>query len=289
MERSAVLVDLRSKHAFEEKHLAQAAHIPLEELVKRMYELPPPGEWPLILFGDDAQCRVAMHILTSRGWCPHILSTDDPKVWDEKSCETGSSSLLASRPNAFLQAVCEAVEFTTESYGVALDVGCGSGRDAVFLDQHFRRCGLTWDVVGVDNHLNALDRARRLASDHGCNGTRFILSDLRKDGMTTTLESIGDAPLRFVHGCRYMDAPLLDQLRTLIAPGGIIVWSTFMDPPDDSSRICGARMGRRLRRGQLRELFGEEAGFEVLHECEAQLLTRGKWVPAQFWASRRAY
>ena len=68
----------------------------------------------------------------------------------------------------------------------------------------------------------------------------------------------------------------------LLAPGGLIIWSHFLDnqiaPP--------FRASRRLLRGQMRELCGEDQGFEVLYDGEGELITRGKWVPAQFFVAR---
>ena len=36
----------------------------------------------------------------------------------------------------------------------------------------------------------------------------------------------------------------------------------------------------------MRELCGEDQGFEVLYDGEGELITRGKWVPAQFFVAR---
>ena len=69
----------------------------------------------------------------------------------------------------------------------------------------------------------------------------------------------------------------------LLAPGGIVVWSTFLEgceliaPP--------FRTSRRFEFGQMRSICGEEAGFTVVCDEQGELITRGKWVPAQFYAA----
>ncbi len=281
-----VLVDLRDAQTYQRKTLQDAAHLPIHQLVKRMYELPPPGEYNLALLGSDDQTQAARAILEPKGWKPDLWRDDDPQVWRRRPHQTGPSRTLASRPNAFLQRVCNSLALPDEPGGVVVDVGCGSGRDACFLEHELRRRRLDWSVVGVDNHLRALERARQLARAHGCTRTRFCAADLRKGGLDTVLGEVADQqPLRLVHGCRYMDGPLLAGLRDRLAPGGAVVWSTFADAAVEGMPT-GAREGRRLRRSQLSEWVGEASGFEVLHSSEGVLLTRGEWVPATFWASR---
>jgi ribosomal protein L11 methylase PrmA len=47
---------------------------------------------------------------------------------------------------------------------VCIDVGCGSGRDLVWLALQL---GPGWEVVGLDNHTKALQRALMLAESEG--------------------------------------------------------------------------------------------------------------------------
>ena len=57
--------------------------------------------------------------------------------------------------------------------GRAIDLGCGSGANSVFLAEH------GFDTVGVDFSRTALDKARRLAGERGIAGrVRFVEGDL---------------------------------------------------------------------------------------------------------------
>ena len=63
----------------------------------------------------------------------------------------GPDSAPLLRPNAFLASALRQVDLPEA--GAAIDVGCGSGRDAVFLAQTL---GDMWETTGVDNHKGAL-------------------------------------------------------------------------------------------------------------------------------------
>ena len=124
-----VLVDIRGRRAFEERHLAGSCHVPLAELQERMYELPPPGEWPLALIGSDDEVRAADELLGRKGWSALHYDPADEATWSARPHEAGDTSVPSWRPNSFLAAVLREVGELPAS-GVAIDVGCGSGRDA---------------------------------------------------------------------------------------------------------------------------------------------------------------
>jgi SAM-dependent methyltransferase len=74
--------------------------------------------------------------------------------WNRKHGEAGL--LFGAEPNRFLVAEVEGLE-----PGRALDVACGSGRNAVWLAAH------GWRVTGVDFSGVALEQARGLAAERG--------------------------------------------------------------------------------------------------------------------------
>ena len=131
----------------------------------------------------------------------------------------GPDSAPLLRPNAFLASALRQVDLPEA--GAAIDVGCGSGRDAVFLAQTL---GDTWETIGVDNHKGALERAQRLADGCGVSAA-FALANVRKQ----SLSDLTERPISIVHGCRFLDRPLLRALPEVVAPGGLVVWSTFLD------------------------------------------------------------
>ena len=60
--------------------------------------------------------------------------------------------------------------------GRALDLGCGTGTNVVYLARH------GWDAVGVDFAARAIARARRRVRDAGVAGT-FLVGDVTRLGV----------------------------------------------------------------------------------------------------------
>ena len=86
-------------------------------------------------------------------------------------------------------------------------------------------------------------------------------------------------------GARFLDRRLLLEVRDhLLVPGGVFLWSTFLEGEENLAPPY--RPSRRLLPGELRETFSE-AGYEILHDAEGALVTRGTPVPAAFFAARR--
>jgi len=271
-----VVVDLRPREAFEQCHLSGSSSLPLTSLRVRLFELPPPGEWPLTLVGSAAELETARALLLPKGWKFEERHADDSAFWEGAASESGPDSAPLLRPNAFLASALRQVDLPEA--GAAIDVGCGSGRDAVFLAQTL---GDTWETIGVDNHKGALERAQRLADGCGVSAA-FALANVRKQ----SLSDLTERPISIVHGCRFLDRPLLRALPEVVAPGGLVVWSTFLDG-DGPPQAPPFRPSRRLQRGEMEHLFGESRGFEVLRAEEGTLLTRGVWESAQFLLARR--
>lgn len=115
--------------------------------------------------------------------------------------------------------------------GPVLDLGCGSGRDTVYMAQQLPP---GTRVVGVDNHSYALERGailadkwvdaaqrlgasaiedERLSLDIGPRGNierracEWLLTDLRKPG------SLGDIKAHVIHGHRFKCEQILPFLR----------------------------------------------------------------------------
>lgn len=56
--------------------------------------------------------------------------------------------------------------------GTALDIGCGSGTNVIYLARH------GWRATGIDFSPNAIDQARRAA--HDITGATFLVGDVTK-------------------------------------------------------------------------------------------------------------
>ena len=97
--------------------------------------------------------------------------------------------------------------------GNALDLGCGTGRDAVWLAMH------GWRVTAVDILPDALERDQALADLHG------VSLDLRC--LDVTRDPLPEGPFDLVCAFRYL--PPLDLVASAVAPGGTLLVETFTD------------------------------------------------------------
>ena len=129
------------------------------------------------------------------------MSDADRSRWDERYRQGAYAS--RQHPSAFLADCIEQLPHR----GRALDLACGTGRNAIFL----ARRGLTVDAVDISSA--ALERGRAAAGDLPirwleCDLDGGFHSDLRYDAIVNI---------------RYVDMPLLRSLLPILAPGGTLV------------------------------------------------------------------
>ena len=136
-------------------------------------------------------------------WAPGApLSAADRRRWEARYRQGAYAE--RTRASAWLARWAAAA-----TPGRALDVACGSGRNALHL------AALGFDVVGVDIAPTALRQAAAAATARGLAAT-WLEQDL-----DAGIEVTGD--FDFIAMIRFVDAPLLRQLATRLAPGGVLV------------------------------------------------------------------
>ncbi len=106
--------------------------------------------------------------------------------------------------------------------GLALDVACGAGRNALFLAAAGRR------VDALDISPTALERARRDADVRGLD-VRWIEADLAPDPDAV----LPDGPYDLVVLVRYVHRGILAPLWKRLAPGGALVCEQHVDSEHD--------------------------------------------------------
>ncbi|MCW9017291.1 MAG: methyltransferase domain-containing protein, partial [Kangiellaceae bacterium] len=171
----APVIDLRSDADFSKCHLVNSANIPLNDIIERMYELPKRDK-PLRLCGSFELVDCATQILNEKGY--QIVATLD---WDNLPqsqlgsgfFESGSRSVQLWSPAPIVQYFNEEIwkksNFRRQHFAIedkcqnlpvnptALDLACGSGRDAVYLAQN------GWKVTAIDYLAGALAKTHNLA------------------------------------------------------------------------------------------------------------------------------
>lgn len=95
----------------------------------------------------------------------------------------------------------------------ALDVACGTGRNAIMVAAH------GWNVLGVDISPVALAIARQEARERRVN---LDLAALNMDDWP-----LPHAYFDLICVFRFLDRPLCARLPTALKPGGVLIYETF--------------------------------------------------------------
>jgi SAM-dependent methyltransferase len=148
--------------------------------------------------------RIVSGIMSRFGFTPALSAGDVPDDWLVEVVE-GPSPLPPGR---------------------ALDVGCGGGRNTLYLARH------GWDAVGVDITEACIDQARSCAAE-AASSARFILGDVTKlvelgvgDGYTLINDS----------GCYYLLSDkqrnaFADNVNRVAAPHALLLMAGFTKLP----------------------------------------------------------
>ncbi|MFI7614416.1 class I SAM-dependent methyltransferase [Nonomuraea terrae] len=129
-----------------------------------------------------------------------------------------------------------------------LDVGCGSG-DVSFLAA--RLVGGEGSVIGLDNAEAAVGTARARAAAARLDNVHFVLGDLAEHRLDLRVDAvIGRLVLMYLPDA----VAALAHLRTLLAPGGLMVFQEVdligatSEPPCPLLEATVARVAETLRR-----------------------------------------
>ena len=149
--------------------------------------------------------------------------SDTPR-WDERYA-TGDTPWETGQPSSELQRVVAEVPIYP---GRALELGCGTGANAVWLAQQ------GFDVTALDLSPRAIERAQKRADQAGAR-VRFLVADVLRP-MT---EVAGLFDFFFDRGCyhvvrRESVAGYLETLRQLTRPGtlGLVLAGNAREPHD---------------------------------------------------------
>lgn len=294
---SLPLFDLRHK---QDPSLAYATHFAgldddSESLLSRQHELPPPASRVVaaVIVDTQADGNAAITALLSLGFSSVVsllmadIHEQAPNLFrpatDENSPLHPSRALWSPSPSvvALLPQVMAGTTART-----AIDVGCGSGRDAAFLACH------GWDVVAVDRDRDLVEKAAQLGRRAWTGfGVDYIGRCGRVTGTARTLGSnlaedskwLSDKSANLLVVVRFLRRGVLELLPHAVAEGGWVIIEHFLT----GCEKFGGPMKRSqmLERGELGHLF-RPAGFTVLHEDEV-FLADGRPV-VRFLAVREA-
>ncbi|KAK9766556.1 hypothetical protein K7432_004280 [Basidiobolus ranarum] len=277
------VLDLRTREEFAEIHIKDSTCIPFGELKKRWFELPHRlSPFTAILPKDTEGVLYKL-----REWTISDTFTDSPEFWqvakelDLTTEDEKTSTKLLFKPCPFLEEMIEEVETKLVKRKLAesdhvptlscCDVGCGSGRDVAWLCS---RPNANWEAHAVDSWRGSLDRTRQLAIS--LNISEKITTCGAKFNSSGAVKPISSNNTEYTHQeteflsnqfdlvicIRFLERSSFDILDSLVAPGGFLLYSTFVDGVIEFEKPFGEN--HRLVLGELKARFGESQGYNVL-------------------------
>lgn len=256
-----LVIDCRRAECYQQGHQIGAVNLPFDSLEYRLFELPT-THTPLSLQGDSDALAIAQVFLQSKGYAilhTQVLDTAFIKhLQASTQWETGASVYRAWQPCYLLQAWPEIAKRHKITPKKGIDLACGSGRDSVYLATQ------GWQMTGVDYLPRALEKARFLANIHQVN-VEFLAMDIEKDA-----EQLLPQRFDLLLVVRYLHRPLFEMIDQLLAPGGVLLFQTFMQEAKAFGRLKSDK--HLLRIGELREQF---AHYQILRD-EIDFLDDGR-------------
>lgn len=161
----------------------------------------------------------------------------DIRGWDERHRAEGTKY---SAPTPLLVETAQ-----TLKPGRALDLACGTGRNAVWLAEH------GWQVTAVDGSAAAIEAVR-----HRAPGVDARVADLEKHEF-----AIGEASWDLIAVCYYLQRDLFEPVKRGVKPGGVaLVIVHMVEPGHEQSRFS-------VQPGELAKYF---EGWQILHSYEGK-------------------
>ena len=180
-----------------------------------------------------------------------------------------------------LRTLVENGTLTPDAYPRAVDLGCGTGANVVYLAEQ------GFDATGIDFSPVALDQARKRAADAGVtHATTWIQGDLladRIDGTAGPYDLLLDFGVLDDFPTPQDRERMVATARRLSRPGSRFLFWCFYAARDELPRISfvgPSRLTPAVEPGEEVELFGDDWDIERLpappppERCAAFLLTR---------------
>lgn len=236
--RDAACIDLRDAAAHACDRPAGAIRLEIDDLLHRPYLLPPRSRPLLLIGGDRERMRLVVEALQAAG---HAAVRHLPEEsWREHlAAETGAPRCTRLWEPA--AALVDALSTQPQPVGrTAIDLACGSGRNAVYLALE------GWDVLAIDRLPDALERVQDLAARSGVT-VRTQRMDLEFPG------ALDDLRADLVVVVRYLERTLYGPLQRVLRPGGLLVYETFTRDQADAGHPRNPRF--LLQPDELRTAF----------------------------------
>jgi len=272
------IIDLRSFVDFKAGHIKESTSLNWEILPESLNALPA-SPANLYLVGDKDEIEAASILLDSKGYNVTgslvIHSVQAMQDWSAQLpglVESGSKSKILWSPCSLVSEFIDLLNQSKFSFPLsdsrpnALDIGCGGGRDAIYLAKN------RMNVIAIDHEPKVLKRSKALANLSGAN-VKFKCCDIKKAAC------LPEQQFDLMTVVRFLNRDIYEYIKELTRPGGFVLFQTFtqgveaFDSPKNPNFI--------LKTGELAQVF---AGYNIIID-RIETLTDGRPV-ASFLAQK---
>jgi len=249
------VLDVRTPEEFSDLgHIPGAMLLPVQMIASAPAMLGEPDAPVLVTCEHAVRSKVATRLLAQAGFTQVYELSHGMSRWEGPR---GHQPQAMSGPSPWL---LECGDLLPRS-GRALDVACGRGRHALLLAS----AGL--EVTALDRDGAALARLQDQADRLGL-PVRTRVVDLESGHA-----DLGDPGYAVVIVTRYLHRPLLPHLLLSLAPGGVLIYETFLARQAELGRPTNPDY--LLQPGELRALVEP---LDVLRQFEGE--ADGQWMAA---------
>ncbi|KAI9291460.1 hypothetical protein K502DRAFT_326277 [Neoconidiobolus thromboides FSU 785] len=270
-------------------YIKGSTYIPYNENFElRWCELPNKNEGLNMLISEEGTEMQLVEKIKQRGWKIEQVFKSNSLFWklieefDLLATDYEYNRLLFS-PAPFLLRNLKLIEtilnerFGHKPHWSTLDIGCGSGRDMAWLAFNNKK----FHLYGIDCVQTALNRVELLFSNLNLQTNlkqlirlKFLPDSTFKlytKNQTLIYNDIGKIPFinvnkfQLILCVRYLERASFIHLYSLLASGGILLFSTFLHLEGCSDYEPSLESGKRLLPGELVKEFGSQ--FQVLIDC----------------------
>ena len=247
---SVRVLDVRTPEEYRDLgHIPGAILLPVDLVVSALATLPRDGKQLLIYCEHGIRSAAAARLLAQGGLTDLLNLSGGLSTWSGPREFTPGEAFGPFAPASWLVLNADLLP----RGGRVLDLACGSGRNALLL------AVAGFPVKAVDRDPGRIEALRGVAGRLGLAVDAEVL-DLEGDGVV-----LGNGVYDLILGIHYLHRPLFPTLIRSMAPGGILLYETFIEEQ--------ARRGKPtcpdflLKAGELRQLVKP---LELIREREGE-------------------
>ena len=246
------VLDTRIATEFQHQHLVNSVNIPWQLLNVRLNELPARGTELNIVCSGESDAKKITHFLTEKNYIvKQIVFAKELEKFlakHSKYRETGRQKTTLWIPSMLILDFIKHCSLVPNLSSV-LDIGCGGGRDAVFLSKQ------GFNVTAIEKNKQVISRAQFLA-DNTQQKIKWLTCNVSHP------DCLPDKQFNVIVIIRYLNRDLITWIKNHTPLGGFLVFQAF----SEGVQAFGSPKNPNfiVQEHEFAKTFGKSQGFEII-------------------------